>query len=84
MIILVFRARSQATKAYEKLKMHGLTALISTPSGLTNGCSLSVKIDENLLNLALALIKSERLNTFVGAYYLGENGEIAGKIRLPY
>ncbi|MBR2988482.1 MAG: DUF3343 domain-containing protein [Clostridia bacterium] len=84
MILFVFRARSQATKLYEKLKNGGLAWLVSTPSGLTNGCSLSVKTDEKLLYQAQSVINSQRLNTFIGAYYLGENGEITGRIRLSY
>ena len=80
MILLIFRARSQATKLYEKIKSSKVAQLVPTPSALTSGCSLSVKISENIFAIALAQIREQRLNTFLGAFYLDEKGKIAGKI----
>lgn len=79
-LILAFRSRSQATKLYDLIKNYASARLISTPMQIYPECSLSVKTDENSLSLALSLVNSERLNTFIGAFIIDETAKTIQKV----
>ena len=78
--IFVFRARSQATRLFQKIKNYARAQLVSTPGYIYPECSLSVKTDESALRLAFSLISGERLNTFIGAYYVNETENTVQRI----
>ena len=81
--LLVFRARSQATKFYDKIKHYDCTAkLTSTPSSAYRECSLSVLTTMDALVYANGVIACEKLNTFIGAFVSVDGWKTAQKVRI--
>ncbi|MBQ8882603.1 MAG: DUF3343 domain-containing protein [Clostridia bacterium] len=79
-LILAFRSRSQASRLYDRIKNYANARLIPTPTQIYPECSLSVKTDEGSLSIALSLVKSERLNTFIGAFIIDETAKTIQKV----
>jgi len=72
-VLAVFRARSQAVDCNNRLKNFGIAAsIITTPKEANVGCGLSVKIPQNSLPRARAIISSAKYTAFYG-YYTMQN-----------
>ena len=68
-IILAFRSRTHAIKLNEALSKEGYyTTLTATPTGIGNGCSMSVRTERTALLRAQEVIEAQSLTTFIGAY----------------
>ncbi len=75
-LIFAFRSRSQSMRFYNELKNRRVDcSLINTPREVSLGCGLSVRTDESAYGLAVALLNSLRLNTFLGAFRLSGTGQ---------
>ncbi len=72
-IIAVFRSRSQAMDCNSRLRANGVPCtVINTPKEAKVGCGLSIKLPNNMLNRAKALIANARYSAFYG-YYTMQN-----------
>ena len=72
-ILAVFRSRSQAIDCNIRLRTHGVPAnLVNTPKEANIGCGLSVKLPQNMLTRAKAIIASGQYSAFYG-YYMTRN-----------
>ncbi len=70
-ILAVFRSRSQAIDALQKLKNKGIPAvLINTPKEAGVGCGLSVKFTANALSKAKNMILRGGYSAFYAFYTL--------------
>lgn len=82
-ILAVFRSRAQAMDCEWKLKMNGIAAsLVNTPKEANIGCGLSVRIPQNTLSRARAIIRSANYSALYG-YILTKDlygRKIIGKI----
>lgn len=66
-LIAVFRSRSQAMDCNARLRSLGVPAsLINTPREAGIGCGLSVRIPQNMLVRAKAIIANGRYSAFYG------------------
>ena len=69
-ILAVFRSRSQAIDAAEKLKNAGIAAsIVNTPREANVGCGLSVKFFETSLYRVRTIIARGRYSSFSGYPY---------------
>lgn len=68
-ILAVFRSRAQAADCNGKLRMNGIPAsIVNTPKEANVGCGLSVKIPQNSLPRAKAIILRSKYSAFYGFY----------------
>ena len=67
--IAVFRSRSQAVDCNARLRSLGVpSSLINTPREANIGCGLSVRIPQNMLARAKAIIANGRYSAFYGFF----------------
>lgn len=65
--IAVFRSRSQAMDCNARLRSYGVpSSLINTPKEANVGCGLSIKIPQNMLQRASAIISGGKYSAFYG------------------
>lgn len=68
-VLAVFRSRAQAIDCSSKLRANGLPAVIvTTPKEANIGCGLSVRLPQNMLPRAKALILGGRYSAFYGFF----------------
>ena len=65
--IAVFRSRAQAIDCNSRLRSFGVpSTIINTPKEANIGCGLSVRIPQNMLPRARAIIAGGRYSAFYG------------------
>ena len=70
-ILAIFRSRSQAVDCNIRLKSFGIAAeLINTPKEANIGCGLSIKIPNNVIGMAKAIIKKANYSAFYGYFVI--------------
>ncbi len=68
-LIAVFRSRSQAMDCNSRLRALGVPSnLINTPREANIGCGLSVRLPQNMLPRAKAIIANGRYSAFYGYF----------------
>jgi len=68
-VLAVFRSRAQAMDCNSRLKKNGINSvLVNTPKEANIGCGLSVRIPQNVLPRAKALVSSGRYSAFYGFF----------------
>lgn len=68
-VLAVFRSRAQAVDCNSRLRMSGVPAnIVNTPREANIGCGLSVKIPQNMLPRAKAMILGGQYSAFYGFY----------------
>lgn len=66
-LIAVFRSRTQAMDCNNRLRSLGVpSTLINTPREANVGCGLSIKIPQNMLPRAKAIILGGKYSAFYG------------------
>lgn len=70
----MFTSRNDTLCFYNLIKQYnGFCSVISTPHSLSRSCGISVKISNNLLNLAKQLISNNKFVTFKGIYEINQS-----------
>ena len=68
-VLAVFRSRAQAIDCSSRLRINGIAAaVVPTPKEANVGCGLSVKIPQNMLARAKALISGGKYSAFYGYF----------------
>lgn len=71
--IATFKSRASAMKYYDNLLRHRINAvLISTPTEISIGCGISVRMQESDFHLALKIYQSDNYSAFAGFYKVRE------------
>ncbi len=66
-VLAVFRSRSQAIDCNARLRAMGVpSGLVNTPREANIGCGLSVKIPDNMLARARAIVLAGKYSAFYG------------------
>ena len=69
----MFTSRNDTLHFYNIIKQYnGFCSIINTPHSLSRSCGISVKISNNLLNLAKQLISNNKFTTFKGIYEINQ------------
>ena len=67
--LAVFRSRSQAIDCNAKFKAAGIPAnLINSPREANIGCGLSIKVPQQMLDRARAVVRNANYSAFYGFY----------------
>lgn len=65
--IAAFRSRTQAVDCNNRLKRYGVpSTIINTPKEANIGCGLSLRIPQNMLPRAKAIISAAKYSAFYG------------------
>lgn len=68
-VLAVFRSRSQAIDCNQRLRMRGIPSnIVNTPREANIGCGLSVKVPQNMLPRAKAMILEGGYSAFYGFF----------------
>ena len=68
-LIVMFGVRSETLSFYNMLKnFEGFCSIVNTPHSLARSCGISVKIGNNLINIAKQLLHNNSFASFKGIY----------------
>ena len=73
--LAVFRARTETITFANLLKSYGVRVMvISTPRQINVSCGISVRFDENQIEVARGILARRKFNTFAGFYLVKQIG----------
>ena len=78
-----FRSRTEAMQLHYALSASAIkSAVVNTPRPLGVGCSLSVRVESQSLLIAQEILKNHDFSTFLGGFYVENNGYNLKTLRL--
>lgn len=73
--LVVFRSRTQTMNFNQLLRSYGVRAnIINTPKQTSFSCSVSIKINNNGLRVALSILQRRKFDSIVGVYKVYDDG----------